>query len=257
MAAPACVANTISVGAVYDSDIGPSTFGCTDSTTAADKITCFTNSDASTDLVAPGAPTTSTGLGSGISTYIGTSQASPLAAACAADLLQAHPELTPTEIERALKTSPTWVTDPKNGLSFPRLDCKAALVSLEADYYTVTPCRVVDTRNADGPNGGPSLSGGSSRSFPVAGKCSVPAGARAVSVNITVVNPSGAGHLTLYPGDQTAPTASTINFRAGQTQANNAILRLSLDGSGTLAVLSATAGGGTVDVILDVNGYFQ
>jgi subtilisin family serine protease len=257
MAAPACVANTISVGAVYDSNIGPSTFGCTDSTTAADQITCFTNSDTTTDLVAPGAPTTSTGLGSGTSTYLGTSQASPLVAACAADLLQAHPGLTPGEIERALKSSPTRVTDPKNGLSFPRLDCKAALLSMDTDFYTVAPCRVVDTRNPNGPNGGPSLSGGSPRAFPVAGICGVPASARAVSVNITVVNPSGAGHLTLYPGDQPAPTASTINFRAAQTQANNAILRLSVDGNGTLAILPATAGSGPVDVILDVNGYFQ
>jgi subtilisin family serine protease len=257
MAAPACVANTISVGAVYDSSFGPSTFGCTDSTTAADKVTCFTNSDSATDLFAPGAPTTSTGMGSGISTYYGTSQASPLAAACAADLMQAHPGMTPAELEKVLKASPARVTDPKNGLSYPRLDCKAALLATEADFYTVAPCRLVDTRSPNGPHGGPALTSGSERAFALAGSCGVPTSAVSVSLNITVVSPAENGHLTLFPGDQWSPSTSSVNFRAGQTQGNNAILRLSMDGNGILAILPATSGGSPVDVILDVNGYFQ
>ena len=80
MAAPACVANVVSVGAVYDASLGSETFAgvCTDATTRADQVTCFSNSDAQTDLFAPGAITTSTGLGGGTSDYMGTSQASPL-----------------------------------------------------------------------------------------------------------------------------------------------------------------------------------
>lgn len=131
MAAPACIANAISVGAVYDSNIGSiSVLGCTDSTTAADQVTCFTNTNSSTDLCAPGAPTTSTGVGGGTSTYYGTSQASPLAAACAATLREFDPTLTPAEIEAALEASPVLVTNATNGLSFPRLDCLDALSSL-------------------------------------------------------------------------------------------------------------------------------
>lgn len=131
MPAPACIANAISVGAVWDSNVGSRTvFGCRDATTAADQVTCFSNSNATTDLFAPGAPTTSTGRGGGISTYFGTSQASPLATACAALLLEADPTLTPAEIEEALEASPTLVTDATNGLMFPRLDCLAALASL-------------------------------------------------------------------------------------------------------------------------------
>jgi subtilisin family serine protease len=128
MQAPACVANSIAVGAVWDSDVGAQTvLGCTDATTAADQVTCFSNSSTTTDLFAPGAPTTSTGFTGGTSTFFGTSQASPLAAACAALMLESDPTLTPNDIETALEASPTLVSDVTNGLSFPRLDCLAAL----------------------------------------------------------------------------------------------------------------------------------
>jgi hypothetical protein len=140
MQAPACVANSISVGAVWDSNVGSQTvLGCTDATTAADQVTCFSNSNATTDLFAPGAPATSTGFGGGTSTFFGTSQASPLAAACAALLLEDDPTLSPNDIEMALESSPTLVTDASNGLAFPRLDCLAAL----ANQPPVAQCRDV------------------------------------------------------------------------------------------------------------------
>ena len=94
MALPACISEVVAVGAVYDSNYGTNTAFCTDST-AADKVTCFSNSSTALDLLAPGAATTSTGVGGGTSTYYGTSQASPTAAAAAADLLQKNPSLTP------------------------------------------------------------------------------------------------------------------------------------------------------------------
>jgi hypothetical protein len=131
MQAPACVASAVSVGAVYDSNVGSvSILGCTDPTTAADQVTCFTNSNSVTDLFAPGAPITSAWLAGGISTFYGTSQASPHAAACAADLLQAFPILTPSSIESALEATGPRVTDATNGLSFPRVDCLAAYDAL-------------------------------------------------------------------------------------------------------------------------------
>jgi subtilisin family serine protease len=105
MPAPACISSVISVGAVYDADVGAvSQFGCTDGSTAADQVACWSSGNAST-----------------------ASQASPLAAACAAALLEANPTAGPDGLEAALKTSPTHVVDPKNGLAFPRLDCSAAL----------------------------------------------------------------------------------------------------------------------------------
>jgi subtilisin family serine protease len=138
MQAPACVASAISVGAVYDSNVGPVfALGCFDATTAADQVTCFTNSDSVTDLMAPGAPMTSSGIGGGTSTFYGTSQASPLAAACAALLLEDDPTLTPGQVEALLEASPVSVTDTTNSLSFPRVDCLAALGEQEPEPVPV------------------------------------------------------------------------------------------------------------------------
>jgi subtilisin family serine protease len=149
MPAPACIASTISVGAVWDSNVGSRTvLGCTDATTQADQVTCFSNSNAQTDLFAPGAPTTSTGRGGGTSTFFGTSQASPAAAACAAVLLEQNPALSPAEIELALKSSPTLVLDATNGLSFPRVDCEQALRTLLAAPCDANGDATVNVRDA-------------------------------------------------------------------------------------------------------------
>jgi hypothetical protein len=117
-------------------------------------------------------------------------------------------------------------------------------------FYTLTPCRVLDTRD---PADGPALSAGATRVFTIANRCSVPLAAKSVSVNVTVTQPTAPGHLILFPGG-TPPGVSTINFRAGQTRANNAIVPLSA--TGTLSVTDGQSTG-TTHFILDVNGYFQ
>jgi len=63
--------------------------------------------------------------------------------------------------------------------------------------------------------------------------------------------------LTLHPGDLEPTGTSTINFPAGVTRANNAVLGLALDGTGTVAILPFVAGAGTVQVTVDVSGYFE
>jgi subtilisin family serine protease len=136
MQAPACIANAISVGAVWDSDVGSRTlFGCTDDITAADQVACWSNSSTTTDLFAPGALVTSTRLGGESTAYAGTSQASPLVAACAALLLEESPNLRPARMEAMLKDSEVMVTDATNGLSFPRLDCAMALTAIFSDGF--------------------------------------------------------------------------------------------------------------------------
>jgi hypothetical protein len=89
----------------------------------------------------------------------------------------------------------------------------------------------------------------------VSGACGVPADAKALAVNVTVTNPAVQGHLRLWPGDAAMPLASTINFQARQTRANNAVVALAGDGTGTMKVFNAAAG--TVDLVLDVSGYFR
>jgi Lamin Tail Domain len=119
---------------------------------------------------------------------------------------------------------------------------------------TLTPCRIVDTRGPNGPAGGPALVAGAIRDFPVAGICGVPFSAKAVAVNLTVVQPSADGYLTLYPSGAPLPLASTLNFRAGTVKANNAT---SVLGNGGSVAVFYGAGGGTTHFLLDVTGYFE
>jgi len=123
-------------------------------------------------------------------------------------------------------------------------------------FYTVTPCRVVDTRGTLGvPIGGPALGAQIPRVFVLGGRCNVPTTAKAVSANVTVTSPGADGNLRLYPGGLTLPLVSTLNYSAGQTRANNAVIVLNENGE--INVFAAQALGTTVEVILDVNGYFQ
>jgi uncharacterized repeat protein (TIGR03803 family) len=127
--------------------------------------------------------------------------------------------------------------------------------SCGSNFYTVQPCRVVDTRNPSGPLGGPSLTGGDSRTFVLTASCGIPETAKAISVNIAETEAQGSGHLRIYPAGSPLPEVSVINFRAGQTRANNAILPLGP--SGDITVYVGIGSGLHVDFILDVNGYFQ
>jgi subtilisin family serine protease len=130
---PACLQNAVSVGAVYDGNNGSVTFTgvCTDATTTADQITCFTQSNVTLDLLAPGARITSTGRGSTRSTFIGTSQASPHCAGAAAVLLEVQRKLTPDQIESILKATGKPILDARNGVTIPRIDLLAAVQSVK------------------------------------------------------------------------------------------------------------------------------
>ncbi len=122
-------------------------------------------------------------------------------------------------------------------------------------FYTLTPCRLIDTRNAAGPLAGPALQPNVDRLFALAGVCGVPVDAKAVSINVTVTGGAALGNLRLYPGDQALPATSTINYNMGQTRGNNAVISLGQDGLGSLEVHCTSAG--AVNLILDVNGYFK
>ncbi len=131
--------------------------------------------------------------------------------------------------------------------------CHAVVTN--AKFFTLTPCRVIDTRNPTGPDGGPAILSAGSRDFTLAGQCSIPATATAVAVNIAVTqSTNGPGFLTLFPAGTVKPGISSINYSAGQTRANNAIVPV--NAAGAITVYCAQ-GGGTVQLILDVNGYFQ
>ena len=113
-----------------------------------------------------------------------------------------------------------------------------------------------DTRDPDGPWGGPRLSGdGATRDFVVGGRCGVPSDARAVVLNVTVVDATAGGNLRLFAQGIAAPLASVINFRAGQVRANNAVVRLS--GSPGALTVQTDVQAGSTHAVVDVNGYFR
>jgi hypothetical protein len=131
-------------------------------------------------------------------------------------------------------------------------------------YYAVTPCRVADTRSAtynSGSylNGTPSL-GTTTRAFFIKGMCGVPSTAKAVSLNATVVNPPVQGWLALWPSSSAYSGISTLNFPAGAgATANGAVVPLSscTPPCGDMNALSPIGGTNTMDLVLDVTGYFQ
>ncbi len=122
------------------------------------------------------------------------------------------------------------------------------------NYFTLTPCRVVDTRGG-APIVGPVLQGQQTRSLPVGGKCGIPLTAKALSINLTATGSTAPGNIRLFPAGQAVPNISTINYAAGQTRANNAVI--ALNASGAMAAFVGQPAGTTVHLIVDVVGYFQ
>jgi hypothetical protein len=119
-------------------------------------------------------------------------------------------------------------------------------------YFTVQPCRAVDTRSAS------PLQDGVPRTFALHGICGVPATAVAVMVNATSVAPTGQGHFVLYPADAGAPPAAATMVFSGNdfAVAHGTIVPISASG-GELTASASVAGSGTAHLVLDVNGYFE
>ncbi len=117
-------------------------------------------------------------------------------------------------------------------------------------FHTLEPCRVADTRGADGP----AIGAGATRDFVFRGRCGVPDSAEAAAVNLTVTDPTGPGHVTLFTPGEVAPPASTLNFGPGQTRANSATVALGR--AGRASVLAGMAQG-QVQILIDVVGYFE
>jgi hypothetical protein len=143
-------------------------------------------------------------------------------------------------------------------------------------YYAVTPCRAYDSR-AD-TDGATPLSRGR-HNFRLKGTCGIPATAKALTVNATVVGPNSSGWLVLWPSDATEPVVSTLNFLANEAAlANGAIVPVDADapGTGTCDPITdtGTSPGANCDtsvrialqssgsqynsqLIFDITGYFQ
>ena len=133
------------------------------------------------------------------------------------------------------------------------LSLSASVVSAQVQqtFVSVTPCRVVDTRNAAGTFGGPSIAGGTSRAFPIpASACGIPASASAYALNVTAVPHGPLIFLTVWPDGQTRPNVSTLNSPSGDVIANAAIIPAGTSGAVDVFVSNPS------DVIVDIDGYF-
>jgi hypothetical protein len=118
-------------------------------------------------------------------------------------------------------------------------------------FFPVTPCRLVDTRLAAAPLGGPSLAATAARTFPIlSGPCNLPATAQAYSMNFTAIPHGPLGFLTTWPAGQTQPLVSTLNASLGGITANSAIVPAGTNGDVSVFVTD------NADLVIDVNGYF-
>jgi hypothetical protein len=120
-------------------------------------------------------------------------------------------------------------------------------------FVAVTPCRLLDTRDPNGPFGGPKFNALETRTYDVAaGLCTgLPVAAQAYSMNFTVVNyPLSGGYVTAYPAGSSQPFISTVNFGTGTPIANAAVVA-----TGSGGQINVYASGAT-DIIIDLNGYF-
>jgi uncharacterized repeat protein (TIGR03803 family) len=126
-------------------------------------------------------------------------------------------------------------------------------------FYPLTPCRVVDTRQGSQQPSGlgpPFLQTMETRDLPIlSSPClqGLPQQPKAYSFNATVVpNPLGQplGYLTLWPSDQQQPVVSTLNNPTATVVANAAIVPAAANGNIKTFVFNST------DLIIDINGYF-
>jgi hypothetical protein len=119
-------------------------------------------------------------------------------------------------------------------------------------FVSLDPSRLLDTRIGNGAAQAPVVADGTV-SLQVTDRGGVPSpGAVAVVVNVTVTGPASSGFITVYPFGTSMPTASNLNFSAGQTIPN--LVAVKIGGNGKIDLTNNSAG--NVHMIADVAGYF-
>lgn len=145
------------------------------------------------------------------------------------------------------------------------LGATAAQAGGPYQYFPVTPCRVFDTRQPSGPTGGAPIPNPGPHDFRIQGNCGIPNGAQAVTINVTVVQPTAQGDLRLYPVGAPIVDVATLAYPAfDPALANGAIVPLGpvsvpadKDLRTIIGMACLTANCATIHLIVDVTGYFQ
>jgi hypothetical protein len=175
--------------------------------------------------------------------YFGPSSSPPLVSN-SVSLFYAPGTLSPN-------TTYYWQVVARNGPAASPPSAVRSFTTGPSLFVAITPCRIADTRNANGPFGGPALAAQASRDFVIpSSSCNIPANASAYSLNIAVVPRGLLGYLTAYPAGQPAPLVATLNSIDGRVKSNAAIVPAGTNGAISIFATDAT------DVIIDINGYF-
>ncbi|MFF3673008.1 PKD domain-containing protein [Streptomyces sp. NPDC002120] len=121
-----------------------------------------------------------------------------------------------------------------------------------SDFTPHAPTRLLDTRDGTGaPSAQPVAPYGTTR-VKVGGNSGIPAGVTAVALNITATGATADGHMAAYASGTEQPTTSNVNFTAGRSVPNLAIVPVGADGYVELVNRSP----GSVNLVADVTGYF-
>lgn len=134
----------------------------------------------------------------------------------------------------------------------------AAGSSNASSFVPMAPCRLFDTRPAPDNIGLRTVPLGAGDVFTVDtwgtnGNCNIPTGATALSLNVVAIGPTASSYLTVYPGGNARPTASSLNWTAGQAPTPNAVTA-ALNGTGQLSFFNLA---GSVNIAADVVGYYE
>lgn len=131
----------------------------------------------------------------------------------------------------------------------------AAPGDADTTFVPMTPCRLIDTRPLP-ERVGPAAAWGAKETKTLQGtgtngQCTVPADAVGLSINVTALNAAQNGFLSFWPGG-TRPLAASLNPSPGAPPIPNAVT-VSLSATGSFSVYNEN---GSVDIVIDVNGYF-
>ncbi|MCA9134941.1 MAG: S8 family serine peptidase, partial [Planctomycetales bacterium] len=217
------------------------------------------------DITAADGVTTTT---PGFIPFFGTSAAAPNAAAIAALALEAAPAISDDDLEAAMKATAIDIeapgVDPVAGHGIVMASPLLADVSGEGPpgslYVPITPCRIVDTRIVGGAfadreirdyhvRGASGFEGQGGK----AGGCGVPADATAVEASVTAVDPVGSGFFRAWPGDESMPNATFMNFARNEDITNTGSITLADSGSDDLTVRNF---GSASQYVIDIQGYY-
>jgi uncharacterized repeat protein (TIGR01451 family) len=124
--------------------------------------------------------------------------------------------------------------------------------SNEGRYFTVTPCRILDTREAGSP-----LPTGFTTELLMRGLCGISGAAKAVAINVTAVGATAPGSITVFPFSAVVPGTNSVSFRGTPARAGMSVI--GLDAAGRIGARADMPSGATrtVHLIIDVSGYFE